>query len=124
MLGHAQGISSDLPPLPPIKDRDRVPAQDTGDWGEDGRVGAESSSLWSESLQRSSLFPALVEYNPDKHIAEMFASRSHFRLQVAKTDFAPIYRYCIWLCAGRLLLLHSLASSQMSFSLKGSDFWN
>ena len=52
----------------------------------------------------------------------MFVSGCHFRLQVAKTDPAPIYRYCIWLCSGRLLLLHSLAGSQLSFSLKGSDF--
>lgn len=108
--------------MTPVRDRDRVPAQDTGDWGEGGGVEAESSSPWSESLQRSSLFPALVEYNPNKHIAEMFASGCHFRLQVAKTDFAPIYRYCIWLCSGRLLLLRSLAGSQLSFSLKGSGF--
>lgn len=52
----------------------------------------------------------------------MFVSGCHFRLQVAKTDPAPIYRYCIWLCSGRLLLLRSLAASQLSFSLKGSDF--
>ena len=52
----------------------------------------------------------------------MFVSGCHFRLQVAKTDPVPIYRYCIWLCSGRFLLLHSLAGSQLSFSLKGSDF--
>ena len=52
----------------------------------------------------------------------MFVSGCHFRLQVAKTDPVPIYRYCIWLCSGRFLLLRCLASSQLSFSLKGSDF--
>ena len=52
----------------------------------------------------------------------MFVSGCHFRLQVAKTDPAPIYRYCIWLCSGRLLLLRSLAGSQLSFSLRGSHF--
>lgn len=52
----------------------------------------------------------------------MFVSGCHFRLQVAKTDLASIYRFRIWLCSRRLLLLRSLAGSQLSFSFKGSDF--
>lgn len=56
------------------------------------------------TLQRSSLFLALAEYDSSKHIAEMFASRCHFRLQVAKTDSAPIYRSCVWLCSWEALI--------------------
>lgn len=84
---------------------------------------AESNNFQpsSEVFRSRSLFPGPAEEDSNKHIAEMFVSGCHFRLQVAKTDPAPIYRRCIWLCSRRLLLLRFLASSQLSLSLR---FWN
>lgn len=120
VLGHPGGISSG----PHEGQRRWLSALGAGDRGPGGGVqGAESSGpeLGSDSLPRSPLSPALAAHGSNKHLAEMFASGCHVRLQVAKTDSAPIYRYRGWLCSGRLSLLRSLAASQLSCSPKGSD---
>lgn len=99
-----------------------TPCTPSSEHQEPGPQRATTPGLPAKSFREAHSFQHLAECDFNKHIAEMFVSGCHFRLQVAKTDPAPIYRSCIWLCSRRLLLLRFLASSQLSFSLKGSDF--
>lgn len=103
-----------------------TPNSEPWSWGRRWWGGSEGDNPepGGGTLQRSSLALARARYNSSKHIAEMFASRCRFRLQVAKPDSAPIYRSCVWLCSWEALITMLTGRLPAEPFPQGIRFWN